>query len=102
MEVIAAFERARIEIGEIITAGTPAFPCTLSYSAFAQGPFIHRASPGTVVYNDCSSLTQLPSAHGYRPAAVVVATVVSRPAPGRLVMRDTKRSRPIQVSQLAP
>jgi D-serine deaminase-like pyridoxal phosphate-dependent protein len=84
MGVIAAFERAQIEIGEIITAGTPAFPCTLSYSAFAAGPFIHRASPGTVVYNDCSSLIQLPTEYGYRPAAVVVSTVVSRPAPGRV------------------
>ena len=84
MEVIAAFERARIEIAEIITAGTPAFPSTLSYSAFAQGPFIHRASPGTVVYNDCSSLADLPPEFGYRPAAVVVSTVVSRPSPGRV------------------
>lgn len=84
MEVIAAFGRAEIAIGEIITAGTPAFPCTLSYSAFSRGPFIHRASPGTVVYNDCSSLSQLPPEYGYRPAAVVVSTVVSRPAPGRL------------------
>jgi len=84
MEVITAFERAHIAIVEIITAGTPAFPCTLSYSAFARGPFIHRASPGTVVYNDCSSLAQLPPEYGYRPAAVVVSTVVSRPAPGRV------------------
>jgi len=83
MEVIAAFGRARIAIAEIITAGTPAFPCTLSYAPFASGPFIHRASPGTVVYNDCSSLAQLPSDYGYRPAAAVVSTVVSRPSPGR-------------------
>jgi D-serine deaminase-like pyridoxal phosphate-dependent protein len=83
MEVIAAFERAHIEIAEIVTAGTPAFPCTLSYPAFATSSFIHRASPGTVVYNDCSSLAQLPSEYGYRPAAVVVSTVVSHPSPGR-------------------
>jgi D-serine deaminase-like pyridoxal phosphate-dependent protein len=84
MEIIAAFERSQIEIAEIITAGTPAFPCTLSYPAFSRGPFIHRASPGTVVYNDCSSLSQLPSEYGYRPAAVVVSTVVSHPASGRI------------------
>jgi D-serine deaminase-like pyridoxal phosphate-dependent protein len=83
MQVIAAFDRAHIAIAEIITAGTPAFPCTLSYAPFASGPFIHRASPGTVVYNDCSSLAQLPSDYGYRPAAVVVSTVVSHPSPGR-------------------
>ena len=83
MEIVAAFEHEHIEIAEIITAGTPAFPCTLSYSAFSRGRFIHRASPGTIVYSDCSSLTQLPSEYGYRPAAIVVSTVVSRPAPGR-------------------
>jgi D-serine deaminase-like pyridoxal phosphate-dependent protein len=83
MEVIAAFDKAGIEIAEIITAGTPAFPCTLSYSAFTRGPFLHRASPGTILYNDCSSLAQLPSEFGYRPAAVVLSTVVSRPSPGR-------------------
>jgi D-serine deaminase-like pyridoxal phosphate-dependent protein len=83
MEIIAAFERSGIEITEVITAGTPAFPCTLSYSAFSRGPFVHRASPGTVVYNDCSSLNQLPPEYGYRPAALVISTVVSHPAPGR-------------------
>lgn len=84
MELIATFGRAQIEIGEVITAGTPSFPCSLSYSAFADTPFNHRSSPGTVVYNDCSSLSQLPAEYGYRPAAVVVSTVVSHPAPGRL------------------
>jgi D-serine deaminase-like pyridoxal phosphate-dependent protein len=83
MEIVAAFERADIPIEEIITAGTPAFPCSLSYSAFSRASFVHRASPGTVVYNDCSSLAQLPDEYGYRPAAVVVSTVVSRPSPGR-------------------
>ena len=83
MKITAGFERAQVEITEIITAGTPAFPCTLSYGAFARGQFIHRASPGTVVYNDCSSLSQLPSEYGYRPAALVLSTVVSHPAPGR-------------------
>jgi D-serine deaminase-like pyridoxal phosphate-dependent protein len=83
MEIVGAFERAQIKIGELITAGTPSFPCTLSYSAFARGAFIHRASPGTVLYNDCSSLAQLPPEYGYLPAAIVVTTVVSHPAPGR-------------------
>jgi D-serine deaminase-like pyridoxal phosphate-dependent protein len=83
MEVIEAFRRAHIETTEIITAGTPAFPCTLSYSPFRNSSFIHRASPGTVLYNDCSSLAQLPAEYGYRPAAVVVSTVVSRPSQGR-------------------
>ena len=84
MEIVAAFEAEDLQIAEIVTAGTPSFPCTLSYSGFSGAGFIHRASPGTIVYNDCSSLAQLPVDYGYRPAAVVVSTVVSRPSPGRL------------------
>jgi D-serine deaminase-like pyridoxal phosphate-dependent protein len=84
MQIVAAFERSAIEVKEVITAGTPAFPCTLSYSQFAGAAFIHRASPGTVVYGDCTSLAQLPAEYNYRPAAVVVSTVVSHPAPGHI------------------
>jgi D-serine deaminase-like pyridoxal phosphate-dependent protein len=83
MKVVAEFDRANIEIGEVVTAGTPSFPCSLSYLPFQEGDFIHRASPGTIVYNDCSSLTQLPSEFGYRPAAVVVSTVISHPSADR-------------------
>jgi len=83
MRIVEAFERAGIAIAEVITAGTPAFPCSLSYGGFTDAAFVHRVSPGTIVYNDCSSLVQLPLEYGYRPAAVVVSTVVSRPSPGR-------------------
>ncbi|HMJ63340.1 MAG TPA: hypothetical protein VK493_16340, partial [Bryobacteraceae bacterium] len=37
-----------------------------------------RVSPGTVVYNDFTSLRQL-EAFDYRPAALVLATVISQP-----------------------
>lgn len=84
MQIVAAFERAGIQIAEVITAGTPAFPCTLSYSPFTDAPFVHRASPGTIVYADCTSLAQLPAEYNYRPAAIVVSTVVSHPAPRRI------------------
>jgi len=84
MEIIATIEKAGLKVEEVITAGTPAFPFTVSYTAFRDASFIHRASPGTVVYNDCSSLSQLPSDLGYRPAALVVSTVVSHPSPYRL------------------
>lgn len=84
MEIVASFEAADLQIAEIVTAGTPTFPCTLSYPGFSGAGFIHRASPGTIVYNDCSSLAQLPIDWGYRPAAVVVSTVISHPFPGRL------------------
>jgi D-serine deaminase-like pyridoxal phosphate-dependent protein len=80
MEIVAALSGAGLEVEEVITAGTPAFPCTLSYSRFNDAPFVHRASPGTVVYGDCSSLAQLPAEYGYRPAALVISTVVSHPS----------------------
>ena len=83
MRIVDAFGQAGIPIAEVITAGTPAFPCSLSYDGFKDQAFIHRVSPGTIVYNDCSSLAQLPVEYGYRPGAVVVSTVVSRPSPGR-------------------
>lgn len=82
MAIVAALARAGIETPELITAGTPAFPCSLSYAAFAAGPFVHRVSPGTVVYGDTTSLKQLPPEYGYVPAAAVMTRVVSRPAPG--------------------
>lgn len=80
MKVVDALTSDQVQACEVITAGTPAFPFTVSYTRFNNAPFIHRASPGTVVYNDCTSLAQLPSDLGYRPAAIVVSTVVSHPS----------------------
>jgi D-serine deaminase-like pyridoxal phosphate-dependent protein len=84
MGIVAALNSASFVVEEVITAGTPAFPCTLSYKPFDEAPFVHRASPGTVVYGDFTSAGQLPADYGYRPAAVVVSTVVSRPSPNRI------------------
>jgi D-serine deaminase-like pyridoxal phosphate-dependent protein len=71
-------------VGEVITSGTPAFPCAMTFAGFEGAAFVHRASPGTVVFNDMSSLTQMPEQFGYRAAAVVVATVVSHPLERRI------------------
>jgi D-serine deaminase-like pyridoxal phosphate-dependent protein len=84
MEIVAALDEAGVRVEEVITAGTPALPCTLSYEGFGAASFTHRASPGTVVYSDCASLAQLPAEWGYRPGALVISTVVSHPAPARL------------------
>jgi D-serine deaminase-like pyridoxal phosphate-dependent protein len=84
MKLVSAFEQANIKIAEVITAGTPAFPCSLSYRPFAEASFIHRISPGTVVYGDCTSLAQLPAEYGYQVAAVVISTVVSQPTANHL------------------
>jgi D-serine deaminase-like pyridoxal phosphate-dependent protein len=72
-------EEAGHAVGEVITAGTPTLPCSASYPGFRGARFAHRASPGTVVYNDATSLAQLPGEYGYRPAALVVSRVVSHP-----------------------
>jgi D-serine deaminase-like pyridoxal phosphate-dependent protein len=76
-------QRSGISAIEVITAGTPAFPCTNSYSGFKGGRFVHRASPGTVVYSDLNSISQLSPVQGYQPAAVVLSRVVSHPAANR-------------------
>ncbi len=79
MRVVYALEDSGAEVEELITSGTPALPCALAYGAFRERRFVHRVSPGTVVYSDTTSLAQLPPEYGLRPAAVVVSTVVSRP-----------------------
>jgi D-serine deaminase-like pyridoxal phosphate-dependent protein len=84
MGLIGALDSAGVPAREVITAGTPAFPCTLSYPAFREAGFIHRASPGTVVYGDMTSMAQLPAEYGYRNAALIVTSVVSRPSAGRV------------------
>ena len=80
--MVNAMVAAGIEVAEVITAGTPAFPCSLSFSRFSNAPFAHKVSPGTIVYGDATSLVQLPQEYGYLPAAVVMTRVVSHPAPG--------------------
>ncbi len=79
MEIIALVERDG-PIEEVITSGTPSFPCGAEYPGFKDASFIHRVSPGTVVYNDTSSVAQLPGL-GYQPAVAVLASIVSHPKP---------------------
>jgi len=82
LEIAGELERSGINVPEVITSGTPTFPLSLAYEGFRCGNFVHRVSPGTVVYGDATSLAQLPRECGYRPAALVVARVVSRPRAG--------------------
>ena len=82
LELVSVIEREGTRVPEIVTAGTPTFPCSLSYEGFRRGNFIHRASPGTVVYHDATSLAQLPRGYGYMPAVLVLTRVVSHPHPG--------------------
>ncbi len=82
MGLLGEVQGPRTAVSEIITAGTPTLPASISYPGFSKLTCAHRVSPGTVVYGDCSSAAQLPNEYGYRPAALVVSTVVSHPTAG--------------------
>lgn len=82
LEIVSELERPHVHVPEVITAGTPTFACSLSYEGFRQGNFVHRVSPGTIIYCDATCLEQLPKEFGYRPAALVFARVVSNPRAG--------------------
>jgi D-serine deaminase-like pyridoxal phosphate-dependent protein len=84
LKVVSEIKRNEMSVAEVITAGTPTFPCSLSFEGFQTGGFIHRISPGTIVYCDAASLAQLPGEYGYRPAVLVLTRVVSQPRAGIL------------------
>ena len=69
-----------IAVPELVTSGTPTFPCALNHPAWSSSAYLWRVSPGTVVYCDSSSMAQLPPDSGYCPAAVVLTRVVSKPS----------------------
>jgi D-serine deaminase-like pyridoxal phosphate-dependent protein len=82
LELVNEIRHSGMRVPEVITAGTPTFPCSLAYERFHEGGFIHRVSPGTLVYCDATSLAQLPGDYGYTPAVLVLTRVVSRPEGG--------------------
>jgi D-serine deaminase-like pyridoxal phosphate-dependent protein len=84
LKVVGDIERGGARVPEVITAGTPTFPCSLAFQGFRGQSFAHRVSPGTVVYCDATCLAQLPNEYGYQPAVLVLARVVSRPRAGRI------------------
>jgi D-serine deaminase-like pyridoxal phosphate-dependent protein len=84
IRILEALDAAGVRPGEVVTAGTPAFLWSLSFDGFRSSRWIHRVSPGTLVYNDTTSLRQLPDALGYRPAVLVATRVVSRPRADRV------------------
>jgi D-serine deaminase-like pyridoxal phosphate-dependent protein len=81
LELVNEIGQSGVSVPEIITAGTPTFPSSLTYEGFHGGGFIHRVSPGTIVYCDASSLAELPN-YGYAPAVLVLTRVVSHPHDG--------------------
>lgn len=83
VEIVKAVEAAGYSVGEVITSGTPVAPYGYSYPGFSNSKFVQRISPGTVVYNDITSLKQL-AGFGYQPAALILTTVISHPAADRI------------------
>jgi D-serine deaminase-like pyridoxal phosphate-dependent protein len=82
LDLVFEIEGQGGRVPEVVTAGTPTLPCSLSYAGFAGATFTHRVSPGTIVYCDATCLAQLPVEHGYRPAVLVLSRVVSAPSAG--------------------
>jgi D-serine deaminase-like pyridoxal phosphate-dependent protein len=79
LKLISEIQRSGARVPEVITAGTPTLLSSLAYKGFRGGGFIHRVSPGTVVYCDATSLAQLPPELGCIPAVLVLTRVVSHP-----------------------
>ncbi len=79
LAIVAQLQRAGLPVREITTSGTPTFPCALAYAGFRDAGFIHRVSPGTIVFGDATSTVQLPSDYRCAPAALVLSRVVSHP-----------------------
>jgi D-serine deaminase-like pyridoxal phosphate-dependent protein len=80
LDLVREIQQNGFNVPEVVTAGTPTFPCSLTYKGFQKSSFVHRVSPGTLVYNDATSLAQLPQEFGYEPAVLVLSRIVSRPA----------------------
>jgi D-serine deaminase-like pyridoxal phosphate-dependent protein len=82
VDLALSLRTAGLEIGEVVTSGTPSFLHAVGYPGFAElMPTMHRISPGTVVLHDLRSEQELDEID-LQPAAVVLARVVSHPAPG--------------------
>jgi D-serine deaminase-like pyridoxal phosphate-dependent protein len=79
LELMAEIQRSGLIVPEVVTAGTPTFPCSLAYPRLHTSEFVHRVSPGTVVYCDATCLAQLSPEYGYQPAVMVLSRVVSHP-----------------------
>jgi len=84
VRIARALNAQNIFMDAIVTSGTPTLPCALAFEGFSGLPIRHRVSPGTIVYNDLTTLAQLPRDWGFRFAALVVASVISHPVRGMI------------------
>lgn len=81
--IVADLAHRGIAVPEVVVAGTPATTSAASYQTFAAWPTDVQVSPGTVVYNDTTSLSQIPASWNLAAAAHVLTTVVSHPTATR-------------------
>ena len=82
VRLVSNIERSGVPCPEVITSGTPGLPSAMTFPDFQHGTFVHRISAGTIVYNDVTSLAQLPADWDYAIAAYVASMVMSHPTPG--------------------
>ena len=80
LALVARLAAAGTPAGEVVTAGTPAFQHALAFSGFHSAPFVHRISPGTVVFHDARTQLENPDV-ALVPAALVLTRVISHPTP---------------------
>jgi D-serine deaminase-like pyridoxal phosphate-dependent protein len=97
-EVAALLRRIGREGVEVVTSGTPTFALAARLSPFGPLGARHSVASGTVTYADLMTLETHPDV-GFRPAATVVARVVSE-APGRLIL--DAGSKAVSVDQGVP
>jgi D-serine deaminase-like pyridoxal phosphate-dependent protein len=81
MVLVRALRSALIPVPEIVTSGTPTLTSAIAFREFEDPESTHRVSSGTIVYNDLTSLSQLPKTSGYQAAAMVATTIISHPTP---------------------
>ena len=97
-EVAALVRRLGRKGLEVVTSGTPTVAVAARLSPFGPLAVGHSVAPGTVTYADLMTLETHPGA-GFRPAATVVARVVSE-APARLIV--DAGSKAVSVDQGVP
>ncbi len=49
LKLVIAIRDSGMSVPEVVTAGTPTFPCSLVYKGFHGAGFIHRVSPGKLL-----------------------------------------------------
>jgi D-threonine aldolase len=80
-KLVTELQNAGCDVPELLCGGSATFPCYARYA----GPII--CSPGTTVFWDYNNSQNFPDLNAYfRPAALLLARVVSRPTPQHVTL----------------